>query len=91
MSKSTIFRYTLISFGAVLTLAVVATLAFAGGLALSPQLYAVAQAADEESVVAAGVDAGEEAVVDLEQAQVRARVDDAGSLRHRPDKSRLAC
>jgi S1-C subfamily serine protease len=51
MGKHKILGYTLVSFGAVLALAVVAALAFAGGLALSPQLYAVAQAADQEAVI----------------------------------------
>jgi S1-C subfamily serine protease len=51
MSKHRMIGYTWASFGAVLALAVVAALAFAGGLALSPQLYAVAQAADQEAVI----------------------------------------
>lgn len=50
MSKQRIVWYTLVSAGAVLALAVVATLAFASGLALSPHGQAVAQAADEEAV-----------------------------------------
>jgi len=51
MNKRRISKYTLVSLGAALALVVVAVLAFAGGLALSPRLYAVAQAADEESVI----------------------------------------
>jgi S1-C subfamily serine protease len=50
MDKDKISFYTLLGLGAILTLAVVAVLAFAGGLALSPQLYAVAQAANGEAV-----------------------------------------
>ncbi len=50
MNKDKISFYTLLGLGAILTLAVVAALAFAGGLALSPQLYAVAQAANGEAV-----------------------------------------
>jgi 2-alkenal reductase len=48
MSKHKILFSTLVSLGAVLALALVATLAFAGGLALAPQLNVVAQAADGE-------------------------------------------
>jgi S1-C subfamily serine protease len=48
MSKHKILFSTLVSLGAVLALAMVATLAFAGGLALAPQLNVVAQAADGE-------------------------------------------
>ena len=51
MSKHKILFSTLVSLGAVLALAVVATLAFAGGLALAPQLNVVAQAADEEAAI----------------------------------------
>ena len=51
MSKHKILFSTLVSFGAVLTLALVATLAFAGGLALSPHLQADAQAADGEGTI----------------------------------------
>jgi S1-C subfamily serine protease len=51
MNKRRVSKYTLVSLGAALALVVVAVLAFAGGLALSPRLYAVAQAADEESVI----------------------------------------
>ncbi len=51
MSKRRISKYTLVSLGAALALVVVAVLAFAGGLALSPHLYAVAQAADGEGVI----------------------------------------
>lgn len=50
MSKRKVLFYTLVSFSAILTLAVVASLAFAGGLALSPQLFTVAQAADGEAL-----------------------------------------
>jgi 2-alkenal reductase len=48
MSKHKILFSTLVSLGAVLALAMVATLAFAGGLVLAPQLNLVAQAADGE-------------------------------------------
>ena len=51
MNKHKILFSTLVSFGAVLTLALVATLSFAGGLALSPHLQADAQAADGESTI----------------------------------------
>ena len=51
MSKHKILVSTLVSLGAVLVLAVVASLAFAGGLALAPQLNIVAQAADEEAAI----------------------------------------
>jgi S1-C subfamily serine protease len=51
MSRRKILFSTLVSFGAVLSLAVVATLAFAGGLALSPYLQADAQAADGQGAI----------------------------------------
>jgi S1-C subfamily serine protease len=51
MSKYRISLYTLVGLGAILTLAVVATLAFAGGMALSPRFYAVVQAAEEEPTI----------------------------------------
>jgi S1-C subfamily serine protease len=51
MNKHKILFSTLVSFGAVLTLALVATLAFAGGLALSPHLQADAQAANGEGTI----------------------------------------
>ncbi len=51
MNKRRISKYTLVSLGAALALVVVAVLAFAGGLVLSPHLYAVAQAADGEGVI----------------------------------------
>ena len=46
MNKRKISQYTLVSLAAALVLAVVAALAFAGGLALAPQLNVVAQASD---------------------------------------------
>ena len=46
MNKRKISQYTLVSLAAALVLAVVAALAFAGGLALAPQLNVVALAAD---------------------------------------------
>ncbi len=51
MSKRRISKYTLVSLGAALALVVVAVLAFAGGLALSPHLNTVAQAAAGEDVI----------------------------------------
>jgi S1-C subfamily serine protease len=51
MSKYRISFYMLVSLGAVLMLVAVATLAFAGGLALSPHLFTVAQAAEGETVI----------------------------------------
>jgi S1-C subfamily serine protease len=50
MSKRKISLYTLVSLGAASALAVIVTLSFAAGLALSPHLYTVAQAADGEAV-----------------------------------------
>jgi S1-C subfamily serine protease len=50
MSKRKISLYTLVGLGAASALAVVVTLAFAAGLALSPHLHMVAQAADGEAV-----------------------------------------
>jgi 2-alkenal reductase len=50
VNKHKILFSTLVSLGAVLALAVVATLAFAGGLVLSPHLHADAQAADGQGV-----------------------------------------
>ena len=46
MNKRNISQYTLVSLAAALALAVVAALAFAGGLALAPRSNVVAQAAD---------------------------------------------
>ena len=51
MNKRNISQYTLVSLAAALALAVVAALAFAGGLALAPRLNVVAQAADGGGVL----------------------------------------
>ena len=52
MNKRKLSLFTLVSLGAASALAVVVTLAFAAGLALSPYLYTVARAADEEAAIA---------------------------------------
>jgi 2-alkenal reductase len=51
MSKHKVLFRTLVSVGAIIALAVVATLAFSAGLALSPRLYPIAQAADGKTTI----------------------------------------
>ena len=75
MNKEKICFYTLLGLGAVLTLTVVAALAFAGGLALFPQLNAVAQAADGEAAIELSSTAMAEPV--LESDDVLANIEQA--------------
>ena len=51
MSKHKVLFRTLVSVGAIVTLVIVATLAFSAGLALSPQIYPIAQAADTRTTL----------------------------------------
>ena len=51
MSKHTFLLRTLVALGGIIILVVIATLAFSAGLALSPQLYPIAQAADARTTL----------------------------------------